>query len=234
MNILITNGTWRLSQDLAASLSGEHDVVLTDRTQVPTRQRFVQSDLGHSEGTDALVKGTDVIVHSGWSQPDAAVSKQLDAAMRCTYNVLWAAAEGGVPRLIYLSSLSVLDGYDEELAVTERWRPVPTTDPAALCYHLGEYVCREFAREKKIEVVCLRMGEIAWDAEQAEAASSSALFPDDAIQAVEKALAAEFPLDSWGVRSSWNVYHIQSDVPGGRYLTAAARSVLGYEPRQGA
>ncbi|MCH8992309.1 MAG: NAD(P)-dependent oxidoreductase, partial [Acidobacteria bacterium] len=179
MKVLITNGGFRLSQELATVLGDSHEVTLTARTQAPTSTKFVQSDLGHDEATNALVKGIDAIVHSGDTDPEASISDRLDVAMRCTYNLLYAAVEEGVPRVIFLSSLGLLDGYDEELAVTERWRPIPPTDPAMLSYHLGEYVCREFARERRISVMCLRLGRLTWDSSSGQAISSQALHPDD-------------------------------------------------------
>ncbi len=224
MKILITAAASRLSRELAASLSDGHDVVLTDRKEVSTGRSFTRSDLGHDEATNDLVKGVEAIVHSGTVGVGASVSDHLDAAMRCTYNLMYAAAEEGVPRFIYLSSLRVLDRYDEDMVVTETWRPIPSTDAHVLCYHLGEYVCREFAREQKLDVVCLRLGELAWDTDQGGAAATSALHPHDAIQAVERALTAEV--------SGWNIFHIQSAVPNARYLTEAAEGTLGYAPAQ--
>ena len=230
MKILITSAASRLARELASGLSRSHDVLLTDRRQVSTERNFVRADLGHDESTNDLVRGMDAIVHSGETDPGASVSEQLDVAMRCTYNLLSAAGEEGVPRLIYLSSLRILDAYDEDLVVTERWRPVPTTDVPVLCYHLGEYVCREFAREKRIEVACLRLGEMVWGEEEAAAGSSSALHVDDAIQAVEGALVGSLPTGASRSPATWGIFHVQSTVPGGRYLTKAAQENLGYEP----
>ena len=96
----------RLSQDLARSVSANDDVVLTDRKQVSSDHDVAHSALGHDQATNELVRGMDVIVHSGEPDPQTTVSGQLDVAMRCTYNLLTAAVEEGVPRLIYLSSLS--------------------------------------------------------------------------------------------------------------------------------
>jgi nucleoside-diphosphate-sugar epimerase len=67
---------------------------------------------------------------------ESSVSEQLDQAMRHTYNLLWAASDNNVPRFVFLSSLSILDQYEEDMTVTERWRPTPTTDPVILGYHL--------------------------------------------------------------------------------------------------
>ena len=231
VRVLVTSAAAPLPQQLAQSLAESHDVLGTDTKEISSEVDFVRSELDHTPATNELVRGVDVIVHSGAVDPAASVSEQLDFQMRCTYNLLWAAAEEQVPRFIYLSSLSLMHGYDEGLAVTERWKPLPTIEPAVLCYHLGEYVCREFAREGKINVVVLRLGELTDESNASP--SRSALYLDDALQAVEKALTAEL--------SGWlDIFHIQSSVPNARYLTGqpwwSADDVspsfsLGYQPR---
>jgi nucleoside-diphosphate-sugar epimerase len=125
-----------------------------------------------------------------------------------------------------------MNGHAPDLAVTERWKTTPTTDLPVLCYHLGEMVCREYAREGKINVVVLRLGEIT--PESSTNPSTSALYMDDTANAVEKALAIE--------TSGWlDIFHIQSAVPNARFLTGQAwwsaddvsPSVsLGYTPRE--
>ena len=221
MRVLITSATSRLSRELAASLSANHDVVLSDREETSGEHRSVKNDLGHDEATNGLVKGVDAIVHSGAPKAGDTVSQQLDYAMRCTYNLLWAAAEEGVRRLVLLSALSVMDEYADDLAVRETWRPKPSTDPAVLCHHLSEYVSKEFARERKIGVVCLRLGELVWDSNAVQP-SPAALYAGDASQAVEKALTWE--------PTGWDILHIQSAVPGARYSTTTAEESLGYSP----
>ena len=175
----------------------------------------------------------DAIVHSGESDPSASVSDRLDSAMRCTYNLLTAAAEEGVPRLVYLSSLAVMQGHAEDHTVSERWRPRPGTDVSALCYHFGEYVCREFGRAATVDVVCLRLGDLVEEGGAAD--STSALYECDAVQAVEKALAlgdaeTEPVYQEPVIRPTWSVFHIQSAVPSARYTTNTAAEFLGYTP----
>ena len=222
MRILITAAASRPSQELAASLAKGHEVVLTDPSQVSTQHSFVRSDLGHDQSTHELVRGMDAIIHPGEVAAGDSVSDQLDYLMRCTYNLLWAASEEGVPRLIYLGTLRVMDRYDEDFVVTERWRPVPTTEVSVLRYHVGEYVCREFARENKIGCVSLRLGELVWDTDKAGDLSPSALYPNDMVQAVESALDADL--------QGWDVFHVQSAVPSARFLITAAEESLGYRP----
>ena len=236
MRVLVTNGGTRLSQVVAGALSGEHDVRLTGRSPIvdaPDGVEVVHSDLGHDDATNDLVRGMDAIVHSGEPDPNASVSDQLDDAMRCTYNLLSAAFEEGAPRLIYLSSLSVMRGYPENHTVTERWRPRPGTDVSALCYHFGEYVCREFGRAAKVDTVCLRLGGLVED--EGEAVSTSALYPHDLVQAVERALALsnaekEPVYRETVLRPTWSVFHIQSTVPNARYILNTAEEFLGYRP----
>jgi nucleoside-diphosphate-sugar epimerase len=138
----------------------------------------------------------------------------------------------GVSRFVYLSSLDVMERYAPDLVVTERWRPVPSTDVSTLSHHLGEYVCREFGREGIISVVCLRLGRIV---KEDDDPGPTTLHIGDAIHAVERALTAE--LDSsqttWsrpGPPTRWGMFHIQSPVPNARFTTATAERVLGYSP----
>ena len=84
----------------------------------------------------------------------------IDACTRCTYNLFTAAAEAGVRRVIYLSSLDLFLPYDEDMVVNERWRPRPTTEPAVMAPYLGEFIAEEFCLEGGFDLVCLRLGHL--------------------------------------------------------------------------
>jgi nucleoside-diphosphate-sugar epimerase len=212
MKILFTSASDRLTQRLADALSVEHDVTLTDLAVVDTPHRFVQSDLGHDPSTNELIRGVDVIVHSGAVDPNASVSDQIDYQTRATYALMWAAWEEKVPRIVYLSSLELVDAYGPDYLLTEEWKPRPTPEPPSLTYHLGEFVCKQFAREHKLKVVSLRFGDVLWD--ESEQVGPTSLYLDDAVQAVDRALSVKI--------RNWEVYHVQSSVPDQRYLTRKA------------
>lgn len=233
MKVLITSAAQRLPQAIAAALSHEHEVRLTDRQPVTTEHTFVTCDLGPDLATNKLVKGTDAIVHWGQVQPSRDVSDQFDFLMRCTYNLLWAATDEQVPRMIVLSSLRLFERYEEHFQVSEQWRPSPSTDPVVLGSHLCEYVAKEFARERKVEVVCLRLGTIIWPEHQG-ALPTAALTCDDAAQAVERALHLKTrPSDTKSTGSDpWRIFHIQSSVANARYPTTMAQRQLHFEPSQ--
>jgi nucleoside-diphosphate-sugar epimerase len=230
VRVLITGGATRLARDLAKTLSVRHDVVLTDRGELPAGDGYAveTATLSHTGATNDLVRGMDAIVHGADTGLGENESDRLDLAMRCTYNLLWAAAEEGVARVVLLSSLQVLDGYDEDMTVTETWRPVPTTDLDVLSPHLSESVCREFGRERKMGIICLRLGDLVWGDESEEVRSSSALYFDDAAQAVERAMAAL----RLAAGPDWKVLHIQSAVPEARYTTNNAMNFFEYSPAE--
>ncbi len=230
MNLLITSASERLPARLARDLAATHDVRLTDRQADTRMPELVVSALGHDSGTDELVRGMDAIVHWGGTDRQASPSDRLDQATYCTYNLLKSASDEGVSRVVFLSSLDLLKKYPDDYTVTEQWRPEPTSDVSDLSYHLGEYVCREFAREQRLSVICLRLGDLVWDG---KTASSAALLAEDAVQAVELALIPKPGDDSpWILLPDpfgWRVYHIQSNVPGARFATATAQTKLGFE-----
>ena len=221
MNILMTNPSSRLSRELAQYLGSKHEVELA------------AGPFGHDQPTDELVLGKHAIIHSLKSDKTIREVERLDESMRQTYNLLLAAVEQKVGKFLFLGSLSTMSGYDEDFLVNEKWKPVPTTDINTLSSHMSEIVCREFGRERNIDVRCLRLGELYWD-EQVD--SSSALLGEDALQAVEKVLTKEFS-SSWPDSflippPTWHVFHIQSLAPGARFSTQKAQDLLSYVPTE--
>lgn len=223
MKLLFTVGSHRLTQHLAEGLSSEHEIVLTDDQRHGPPANYVACDLNHDQSTSKLMRGVDAIIHFGWVDPRENVSLQLDRQTRRTFNLLEAASEAGASRVVYLSTLNLMRGYPGDMKVTERWQPLPTSDPVLLAPYLGEIVCREFARERRLQVVCLRLGEILWS--QDSGVSPMGLFPGDLDRAVSRAVLAELP--------AYSVFHIQSKVLGQLYDTAEAEKVLGVEPSGG-
>lgn len=232
MNILITAAASALAQELARALAAEHSVRLTDVVDVPTQWPFANCDLGHDPPTDWLVADVDALIHLAELPPsylDAqaqSANRLVDYYTRRTYNLLHAASEAGVSRCIYASSLDLFANCADDWAVNEQWRPRPSTEPPVLAQHLGEFVCREFAREGRLAITCLRLGQIGHIGDNAEQPPDPTwLARQDAVHAILCALAA--PAEPWAV------YHIQSTFPAARFSTAKARDALGFAPRRG-
>lgn len=229
MNILITSAASALAQQVTAALSEEHTIRLTELHNVESDFDFVQSTLGHDEATNELVRGIDVIIHIAEIPPDLLAEADqpdnyvIDYQTRCTYNLLMAAAEEGVKRFIYASTLRLFEQHGENWTVTESWRPRPSVDSFVLSKHLGEFTCREFARERKINVTCLRLGNLV-TAETAATADSDSMWLElnDAVTAFQGALTSP---------SQWDIYHIQSEFPGARFSVRTAKAEIEFNPQ---
>lgn len=222
--ILITSGGGRLAQALAAGLKETYSIRLTERAPVSTTHEFVECALGHDSATNSVVRGVEAIVHVAESLPNEKAEQQIDLLTRCTYNLLWAAAEEKVPRVVLLSTLELMTGYDPKYTVSETWLPLPPNTPAVFAKHLGEYTSREFAREGKTQIVVLRLGKVV-RADEVKDQPSDPLWVEerDVVHAVSGALNARL--------NSWQVFHIQQASPRARFSVRRAQAALGYKPQ---
>jgi nucleoside-diphosphate-sugar epimerase len=92
-----------------------------------------------------------------------------------------------------------------------------------LSKHLGEFTCREFAREGKINVTCLRLGAIT-TAEEAAGVEFNSMWLEinDAVAAFQGAIEAP---------SRWGIFHVQSEFPGSRFSIGKAKGYLKFNPQ---
>ena len=222
--ILITSGSSRLAQSLAAGLREEYAIRLTERAPVRTEHEFVECPLGHDTQTNVAVRGLEAIVHVAEPLPNETAEQQIDHLTRGTYNLLWAASEENIPRVVFLSMLEVMSGYDPRFTVSETWRPRPSAEPGVLAKHLGEYTSREFGRESKLNIVALRLGKMV-RADEVKGQPFDPLWVDerDVVHAVSRGLAARL--------NKWQVFHIQADSPRARFSVRRAQKSLGYQPK---
>ena len=223
MKLLLTGAASPLGRALTEGLRSSHQLRLTARAPLETVLEFVQSDLGHDAATDALVAGLDAIIYQPEPVADSAAG-WIEACTRCTYNLLLAATDAGVERVIYLSSLDLLLGWDQGMDVTEDWQPRPSCEPSVLGPYLGEFVAQEFAHTRSLELLCLRLGHVI-SAAEATGRPFDPMWvePRDVAQAVAAALQKDLP--------PFQILHFQSASERARFNSERARKVLGYEPR---
>jgi nucleoside-diphosphate-sugar epimerase len=220
MHLLITSAAAPLARSLAGILSEEHQIRLTEQAMVKSNYEFVLSHLGHDTSTNLLVRGIDAIVHVAQPLPGKSANEQIDYMTRNTYNLLTAAAEERVPRIIYLSSLELMAGYAENYLVDERWRPLPQPEPPTLTTYLGESVCREFAREHRLHVTVLRLAHVIGLAEDDSVPAAAWIDVHDVAAAITKALNVD--------GGFWSIYHLAADTPQSRFVIDKVRDELGF------
>jgi UDP-glucose 4-epimerase len=119
---------------------------------------FFDVDIRHADALRAPALGCDAIIHLAAlpsvprSIADPAASHEANATG--TLNVLNAAREGGVKRVVAASSSSIY-GAARELPKREEMRPLPIS-PYAVSKLAGESYCRSFYEVYGLEAVALR------------------------------------------------------------------------------
>ncbi|MBU0568973.1 SDR family oxidoreductase [bacterium] len=168
MKYLITGGAGFIGSNIAEKLVKEgEDVRILDNFSTGRREniaplldkiKLIEGDLRDLPAVKEAVKGIDYILHQGAipSVPRSIASpiESNEANANGTLNLLVAARDEGVKRVVYASSSSVY-GDTPELPKREDMRPNPLS-PYAVAKLAGEYYCQVFFKIYGLETVCLR------------------------------------------------------------------------------
>ena len=237
MNILITGASSQLAQAIATELKDDHSVRLMDSVPVDVAEGcdFIQGNILDPDDSWEAVRGIDTLIHTGEPPTDLPSDELkceqmlLDLATRGTHVLFSAAVEAGIKKLIYASTLSIFNGYSDDVYITELWKPLPSPEIVEMTKYLGELTAREFAREHLVTVTGLRLGELVLEeAVQAETPNLGWLDIRDAAGAFRCVLNRDSSNSAWWAQR-WAVYHICADIPNPKFLIDQARGI-GYQP----
>jgi len=161
--VLVTGAAGVLGGGIARALAPAYDVTVTDmrETSLPLPTRA--ADLSKAEQALEVCKGMDIIVHPAAIHPwkKYTAEQYLDWNIKATYNLLAAAAEAGVKRVVYTSSIAAM-GYKanspSELPFDETKPCLPQEDLYGITKHVGEQFCHLFADTRGLKYVALRPG----------------------------------------------------------------------------
>jgi nucleoside-diphosphate-sugar epimerase len=166
--VLITGGAGFIGSNLVEELLRRgHTVRVIDNFSTGRRSNvepflkdieLVEGDVRSLDALRSAVKGSDFVLHQAAlpsvprSIADPATTHDVGATG--TLNVLIAAREAGVRRVVFASSSSVY-GDSETLPKHEEMIPNPLS-PYAVSKLVGEHYCRVFSRAYGLETVALR------------------------------------------------------------------------------
>lgn len=172
MRVLITGAAGVLGKALTALLEQESniDMRLTDMIPLDASHEFVQADLSKRDEALPLCADVDEVVHIAsihpWKQYTA--EQYIDCNIKSTHNILEAAANSDVRRVIYTSSIAAM-GMSPTDAVPLPWdesKPcVPDGNIYAVTKHVGEQFCEMFRLKGQFSYVALRPGTFIPQAE---------------------------------------------------------------------
>jgi len=219
LNVLITSAASATAQIIIGALGGSHTLRLTDLPNNASGD-VIANELGHESETDELLAGIDAIVNIGYEGQSGSNTHLMDYHTRRMYNLLQAASDADVKRYINISTLKLFQDHEENLVVTEKWRSdPPAEDIDLLVAHMAEYVCKEFARDRLIQVVNLRLGWPFVGDSSPRADDTAAISHDMIGESITAALTTQELIQ-------WQDIHVQSPVDHQRFITKTAARLL--------
>lgn len=163
--VLVTGGAGFIGSHLVDALVNEsHDVVVLDnlttgkKLQVNKKARFVRADIRNLKKIKPYFRGVDWVFHVAARariQPSIKdPTSTFDHNVIGTLNVLLAARNAGVKRVVYSASSSSY-GDQDTLPLYEEMTP-HFKNPYSLSKYVGEELCRLFSNLYGLETISLR------------------------------------------------------------------------------
>ena len=231
MKYLVTGAAGFIGRSIAAALMARGDSVRgVDNFATGKRENllglesmeFIEGDLADLDVCRAVCAGVEVIFHeAALPSVPRSVLDPIGSNVACvdaTVNLLWAAKEAGVRRVVYAASSSAY-GDTPTLPKHERMLPDPIS-PYAVAKLTGEYYMRSFARVYGLETVALRYFNVFGPYQDPTSQYSGVL-----AVFCRKMLAGEQPTIYGDGQTSRDFTFIQNTVEG-NLLAAAAPAEL--------
>jgi nucleoside-diphosphate-sugar epimerase len=228
---LVTGGAGFIGSAIARALvqSGWRVRVLDNfmtgfEENVPAEAELVRGDLRDLGAVGRAVQDVDVVFHQGALR---SVARSVDApqlTQECnvlgTLNVLLAAEQTGVRRVVYASSSSVYGDVDGQTN-QENMPPNPLS-PYAVSKLAGEYYCRVWTHLKGLSTVSLRYFNVFGPGQHPES-KYAAVFP----AFISALIADEAPEVHWDGEQSRDFTYIDDVVRANLLAAEAGEEVSG-------
>jgi len=165
MKCLVTGGAGFIGSNLVDELVKQgHEVSIIDDLKAGKREylnpaaTFYQLDIRNLEAIKPIFEGIDYVFHlAAWPRVQPSIQNPVttnEVNLTGTLNVLVAARDAKVKKVVYSSSSSVY-GNQEEMPLKEDM-PTNPLSPYALQKLCGEFYCRLFSEVYGLPTVCLR------------------------------------------------------------------------------
>lgn len=229
--VLITGAAGYIGTFLRKAWEDRYDLVLTDFKDIPNpgNAEVIIGDIQDAEAMRRACEGVDTVVHlAANANSNADFDAQvLPKNIIGTHSVFKAAAEAGVKRIIFASSIHAVGGYPPDVQV--KWdMPVrPCCEyGASKCY--GEALGRYFSDQRGLSFIAIRIGGVHGHHTEQPHPDSSRLgiliSEDDLTQLITRCVDAPDSI-------RFEIFHGLSDNRYKRLDISNAREVLDYDPQ---
>jgi nucleoside-diphosphate-sugar epimerase len=168
-HILLTGAGGRIGSAFRAYAGERYRLRLADRDigklGDPSGHEVFALDAADLQACQAACMGIDVVVHLAADPSPAAdfYGSLLDNNVKATYNIFRAAKDQGCRRVIYASSIRVLEGYSQGAPLAPDV-PVRPLDMYGVSKCFGEATAHYFAAAEGLSSIVVRIGtfEATW------------------------------------------------------------------------
>ncbi|MDZ4659459.1 MAG: SDR family oxidoreductase [Bythopirellula sp.] len=233
MNVLVTGGAGFIGSHIATTLVERGDAVrVLDNLDTGSRENlahlggkveFVEGDVTDPQAVARAVEGVEIVFHqAALASVPRSVAAPLDTNAVCvagTLNVLLAARQSGVRRVVYAGSSSAY-GNDPTRSKSERIVPAPLS-PYAAAKLAAEGYCRAFTETYGLETVTIRYFNVFGSRQDPDSEYSAVIpiFVSLMLQGKRPTIYGD------GLQS--RDFTFVSDIVRGNLLAAAAQGVAG-------
>lgn len=233
--VLVTGSTGAIGHPVAQHLRKRgHSVRGFARRPTPDLDDFVTGDLGNKDAVRSAVAGTDTIIHLGaYPNPADFVEVLLNPNVIGLYNVLEAAAEFQVERVVLASTLQVVTGHRMDMQTVKISDGPAPLNHYALTKAWAEVAGEMYARNHGFSVISVRIGWLPRNPREAAQLASHEFGPDvyfsheDAKRFHERCVESPTP----GPGESVVLFATSKSVHVERLELEPARRTIGYVPR---
>jgi len=196
--ILITGGFGKIAKHFVQKFHDKYEItvadIITDSKVFSKNVRVEKIDLTDLSTCEKLFLGIDSVIHlAGVANPESTFDQVLNANIIATKNVFEATIKAKCKRIIYASSAQTIEGYKEDIQVSNRM-PIRPKNLYGVSKCFGEALGAYHAYRDEISVICLRIGayEFQEDFTEMNARDLSAyIHPDDLNHLLDKCIQAE-------------------------------------------
>lgn len=226
--VAITGAGGGVGTMLLERLADRYEIVALDVEpgDSPNGIRIHDADIRSLDELLPHMDGADAIVHlAGDPSPDGTWASVYELNILGTRNVLEAARQAGIPRVVFASSNHAMGMYDRngEWPVYNHQLPRPDS-LYGVSKVFGETIGRFYHDEHGLEFIALRIGWSTTDIESEgdDLLRAMWLSPDDTAQVVWRAIEAPV---------GFGIYYAISDNPNRRWDLTNTMLELGYRPQ---